>query len=41
MLKFLVGRGGWYKESVSVSSGQTTDYTGSTDRGVDDRDDIG
>lgn len=41
MLQFLVGGGGWDEETVSVSSGEPTDYTGSGDGGVYDRDDIG
>ena len=41
MLQLLVGGGGWDEKTVSVSSGQSTDYTCTGDRGVDDGNDIG
>lgn len=41
MLEFLIGSGGGDEQTVSVSSGESTDYTCTSDGGVDDRDDIG
>ena len=41
VLEFLVGRRGWYQQSVPVPSGQTTDYTGACYCRVNDRDDVG
>jgi hypothetical protein len=40
MLQFLVGRGRRYEETVTISSGQTPDDTGTGDGGVDDGNDI-
>lgn len=40
VLEFLVGRGGGNEESATVTGGEATDDTGSSDGGVDDRDDV-
>lgn len=40
MLQFLVGGGCWHQKTLSVSSGQATDDVGTSDGGVDDRDDV-
>ena len=40
MLKFLVGGGGGYEQTVSVANGEAADETSAGNRAVDDRDDI-